>query len=120
MSLDALNAEGNLADVMFDYDQADLTGAARATLDRNSTWLRRWTSTRVSIEGHADSRGTVEYNLALGERRSATIRDYLVSLGIAASRIQVVSKGEEEPLCMDEAESCWSRNRRGHFIITAK
>lgn len=120
MSLEALNSQGNLADVIFDYDKADLTASARATLDKNSAWLRRWTSTRVSVEGHADSRGTVEYNLALAERRAAAIRDYLVSLGVAASRLQVVSKGEEEPLCTEEAESCWSRNRRGHFIITAK
>jgi peptidoglycan-associated lipoprotein len=120
LSLDALNAQGNLADVFFEFDQADLSASARAVLDKNSSWLRRWTSTRISVEGHVDSRGTVEYNLALGERRAATIRDYLASLGVAAARIQIVSKGEEAPMCMEDVESCWSRNRRGHFIITAK
>ena len=120
MSLEELNRQGNLEDVFFEYDRAELSDAARATLDENAAWMRRWTSTRVSIEGHADSRGTTEYNLALGERRARAVQDYLVSLGIAASRLTIVSKGEEEPLCMDEAESCWSRNRRGHFIITAK
>jgi peptidoglycan-associated lipoprotein len=120
MSLEELNRQGNLADVLFYYDEAALTDQARSTLDENAAWLRRWTSTRVTIEGHADSRGTTEYNLALGERRARAVQDYLASLGIAAARLTIVSKGEEEPLCMDEAESCWSRNRRGHFIITAK
>jgi peptidoglycan-associated lipoprotein len=120
MSLEALNQQGNLGDVFFEYDQADLSATARATLDTNATWLRRWTSTRISVEGHADSRGTNEYNLALGERRAAAIKDYLASLGIADARVAIVSKGEEEPVCPDDVESCWSRNRRGHFIITAK
>jgi peptidoglycan-associated lipoprotein len=120
MSLAELNRQGNLADVFFEYDKADLSAAARATLDKNAAYLRRWTSTRLSVEGHADSRGTNEYNLALGERRAAAVRDYLASLGISASRVAVVSKGEEEPQCTDEMESCWSRNRRGTFIFTAK
>jgi peptidoglycan-associated lipoprotein len=74
----------------------------------------------VSIEGHADSRGTNEYNLALGERRAAAVKDYLVSLGIAADRMLNVSKGEETPVCIDENETCWSQNRRGTFLFTAK
>jgi len=120
MSLEELNRQGNLANVYFHYDRAELTAQARATLDKNATWLRRWTSTRISIEGHADERGTTEYNLALGERRARAVQDYLVSLGIAAPRMTIVSKGEEEPVCMESAESCWSQNRRGMFIITAK
>ena len=72
------------------------------------------------IEGHADSRGTNEYNLALGERRASSAKDYLVSLGIAGSRISVVTKGEEQPFCTEETEACWAQNRRGHFIVTAK
>ena len=72
------------------------------------------------VEGHADSRGTAEYNLALGERRAAAVRDYLVNLGIGADRITVVSKGKEAPICTEETESCWAQNRRGHFVITAK
>jgi peptidoglycan-associated lipoprotein len=121
-SLDELNRSGALADVSFEYDQAALSDQARATLQRNAEWMntdfRR--TARVSIEGHADSRGTNEYNLALGERRAAAVRDYLVSLGVTADRVNIVSKGEEDPVCREEMESCWSRNRRGHFIITAK
>jgi peptidoglycan-associated lipoprotein len=119
-TLAALNAERPLADVFFAYDLADLTDATRATLQKNADWLRRWSATRVTIEGHADSRGTNEYNLALGERRAAAVRDYLISVGIAASRMSIASRGEEEPLCKEEVESCWSQNRRGHFVITAK
>jgi len=120
LSLDELNQQRPLGDVYFDYDQSTLTDTARATLQTDADWLRRWTSTRVTVEGHADSRGTNEYNLALGERRATSVRDYLTSLGIDAARVTIVSKGEEEPVCMVEAESCWSLNRRGHFIVTAK
>jgi peptidoglycan-associated lipoprotein len=74
----------------------------------------------VTIEGHADARGTNEYNLALGQRRAAAIRDYLVGVGVTADRMVVVSKGEEEPLCREDTEACHARNRRGHFIATAK
>jgi peptidoglycan-associated lipoprotein len=82
--------------------------------------MRRWPTTRVSIEGHADSRGTNEYNLALGERRATNVKNYLVGLGIAADRMVVLSKGEESPVCTEDNDGCWSRNRRGHFVITAK
>jgi len=115
-----LNAERPLADVFFEYDVAELTDASRATLQKNADYLKRWPSTRVQIEGHADSRGTNEYNMALGERRAAVVRDYLVSLGIPAARISIVSKGEEDPVCKDEGESCWSQNRRGHAVFTEK
>jgi peptidoglycan-associated lipoprotein len=119
-SLDELNNERPLDNVFFDYDSADLSEAARATLEKNSSWMKRWTSTRVTVEGHADARGTNEYNLALGERRASAVRDYLSGLGVAGDRVAIVSKGEEQPVCAEEAESCWSRNRRGHFIITGK
>ena len=82
--------------------------------------MKRWATTKVMVEGHADSRGTNEYNLALGERRSDAVRDYVVSLGLATDRVTIVSKGEEQPFCSDENEACWQQNRRGHFIITAK
>jgi peptidoglycan-associated lipoprotein len=119
-TLEQLNAEKPLADVFFGYDQTNLTDEARASLAKNMEWLKRWTSTKVMVEGHADSRGTNEYNLALGERRAAAVREYLVSLGLAADRITVVSKGEEQPFCSEENETCWQQNRVGHFIITAK
>jgi peptidoglycan-associated lipoprotein len=119
-TLEELNAEKPLADVLFGYDQTNLTDEARASLAKNMEWLKRWASTKVMVEGHADSRGTNEYNLALAERRAAAVREYLVSLGLAADRITMVSKGEEQPFCSQETESCWQQNRVGHFIITAK
>ena len=83
-------------------------------------WLRRWTSTKVLVEGHADARGTAEYNLALGERRATSVRDYLVSLGVPAARLTIVSKGEEDPVCREDEESCWSQNRRARSVIIEK
>lgn len=120
MSLEQLNAQQPLENVRFDYDRADLSDEARASLQKNATWMNRWTSTRVTVEGHADSRGTSEYNLALGERRAGTVRDYLISLGIDASRVNIVSLGEERPLCTEETDACWAQNRRGQFVITDK
>jgi len=119
-TLDQLNAEAPLADVMFDYDQFAIRDDQRAALQRNADYLRRWTSVRVSVEGHADLRGTTEYNLALGERRGNAVREYLTGLGIAADRFAVSSKGEETPLCTEDTEACHARNRRVHFVITAK
>jgi len=119
-SLDQLNEKGLLVDVYFAYDVADLSDQARDSLGKNADVMKKWPTTKVMVEGHADARGTSEYNMALGERRASAIRDYLVSLGIAAARVTIVSKGEEEPVCRDEAESCWSLNRRGRFFFTAK
>jgi peptidoglycan-associated lipoprotein len=106
--------------VYFDYDRAELTDAARATLQTSAELMKTWAgygTFQVTIEGHADNRGTNEYNLALGERRAASVRDYLVSLGVTGDRMSIVSKGEEQPVCMDETESCWQQNRRGVFIV---
>jgi peptidoglycan-associated lipoprotein len=119
-TLDQLNAEMPLGDVMFDYDMAAVKDDQRALLQKNADWMRRWTTTRVTIEGHADARGTNEYNLALGERRGNAVKAYLGSLGIAADRMTVISKGEEAPVCTEMTDACYARNRRGHFIITAK
>jgi peptidoglycan-associated lipoprotein len=119
-TLDELNAEQPLADAFFDFDQWHIRDDARADLQANAEWLRRWASTRVTIEGHCDPRGTSEYNLALGERRAHAVRSYLVALGIAPERLMTVSKGEETPFCTGETEDCWQQNRRGHFIITGK
>ena len=120
MSLDELNSSAPLAPVYFELDQSELLPAGQATLQRNAEWMQRWTSTTVLVEGHCDERGTNEYNLALGERRAASVRDYLVSLGVAAGRIQTTSRGEESPFCTASTEGCWSQNRRGHFNIIAK
>ena len=120
MSLSELNDQKPLDDVFFEFDKSDLSDAARASLQKDADWMKKWTSTRVTIEGHADSRGTNEYNLALGERRAGATRDYLVSLGIPTARLNTVSKGEEQPFCTEENETCWAQNRRGHFVVTAK
>ena len=119
-SLSDLNSERPLVDVFFDYDKSDIREDAKAPLQRAADYLKRWGSTRVSVEGHCDSRGTNEYNLALGERRAQAVKDYLASLGVPADRLQQVSKGEESPVCTEEEEACFSRNRRGGFIFTAK
>ena len=119
-TLDQLNAEKPLADAMFAYDSTELNDTARTALQKNMEWMKRWPTTKVMVEGHADNRGTNEYNLALGERRASAVRDYIVSLGLTADRITIVSKGEEQPFCSEETEACWQQNRRGHFLITAK
>jgi peptidoglycan-associated lipoprotein len=119
-SLAQLNSERPLADVFFDLDKSTIKDADRAALTTNANWLKRWTATRISIEGHCDERGTAEYNLSLGERRANAVKAYLVELGVPADRITVVSKGKEAPFCMEKNESCWQQNRRGHFVITAK
>jgi peptidoglycan-associated lipoprotein len=119
-TLDELTKSGVLKPVLFDYDSIMLTEAARAVLAKNVEYLKKRTSTKVMIEGHADSRGTNEYNLALGERRADAVRDYVVSLGIPADRVTIVSKGEEQPFCKEESEACWQQNRVGFFVFTAK
>jgi peptidoglycan-associated lipoprotein len=116
---DQLNKEQPLADVFFDLDQSTIKEDGRASLTANANWLKRWTGTRINIEGHCDERGTAEYNLGLGERRANSVKAYLVDLGVPADRITIVSKGKEAPFCTDKNESCWRQNRRGHFVITA-
>jgi peptidoglycan-associated lipoprotein len=119
-SIEDLNREHALADAFFALDSSQVNDEGRTVLQKDAEWMKRWTSTKVLVEGHGDSRGTAEYNLALGERRATAVRDYLVNLGIGADRIQIVSKGKEAPFCSEENDSCWQQNRRGHFVITAK
>ena len=119
-TLDQLNKERPLANVFFDLDSSSIRDDARGPLSTNADWLKRWTATRISIEGHCDERGSAEYNLSLGERRANAVKSYLVQLGVPGDRIVVVSKGKETPVCTDKNEACWQQNRRGHFIITAK
>jgi peptidoglycan-associated lipoprotein len=119
-SLDQLNKERPLGDTFFDLDQSTIREDARASLTTNANWLKRWTSTRITVEGHCDERGTAEYNLGLGERRANAVKAYLVELGVPGDRITVVSKGKEAPFCSEKNEACWQQNRRGHFIITAE
>ena len=115
-----LESRGLLADIHFDYDSAELRDADRQVLSTNAEFLKSHDYIKVTIEGHCDERGTVEYNLALGERRSRNAYDYLVSLGVAADRLKTVSYGKEIPLCQESGETCWARNRRAHFAITGK
>jgi peptidoglycan-associated lipoprotein len=119
-TVEELNAEKPLADAYFDLDSQAIRADARAALQKNADWMKRWGSTKVLVEGHADTRGTAEYNLALGERRATAVRDYLVNLGVAADRVTIVSKGKEAQVCSENTDSCWQQNRRGHFVITAK
>ena len=119
-SLEQLNSERPLTDVFFDYDESSIRADARGPLQANADWLKKWGSTLITIEGHCDSRGSSEYNLALGARRAEAVKQYLVNLGVPANRVTIVSKGKEQPFCSEEAESCWTQNRRGHFLVTAK
>ena len=119
-TLEQLNAERPLGDVFFDLDASTVRDDARAALQKNAEWMKRWASTRISVEGHCDERGSGEYNLALGDRRGNAVKAYLVSLGIGADRVAVVPKGKESPFCTESNEGCWQQNRRGHFVITAK
>ena len=119
-ALSLADVNKNLDDVYFDLDKSDLNDSAKAALQKDASYLNKWTSIKITVEGHADARGTNEYNLALGDRRASAVRDYLANLGVAAARINIVSKGKEEPVCSEMAEDCWSKNRRGHFVVTAK
>lgn len=107
---------GPLRDIFFNYDSFDLDEPSRQTLQENADWLKEHPEARVEIEGHCDNRGTVEYNLALGAKRAAAAKSYLVALGIGRDRLTTISYGEELPLCQEETESCWSQNRRAHFV----
>ena len=115
--MDQLNAEKPLADVLFDYDSSTLRDDGRAAASRNADYLKRWTSVRITVEGHADTRGTSEYNLALGERRSTAVRDYLTSRGIGADRLRTVSYGEERPKHDNAREETRRLNRRAALVV---
>lgn len=104
--------------IYFDLDRSDITDDSRAKLDAKVPVLTQNTAVRIRIAGHTDSRGSDEYNLALGQRRAAAAKRYLTDRGIDGSRIEIVSFGEERPTCTDESEGCWSRNRRDEFEIT--
>ncbi|PHP66141.1 peptidoglycan-associated lipoprotein [Zhengella mangrovi] len=103
--------------IFFDTDSSSIRADAQQTLSRQAQWLTRYGSYRITIEGHADERGTREYNLALGARRAAATRDYLVSQGVAASRIKTISYGKERPVAVCDDISCWSQNRRAVTVL---
>ena len=120
MSAEEIEKSGLLKEVYFDFDKADIREPDRATLAQNADALKRFDFLRITVEGHCDERGTVEYNLALGERRAKAAHDYLVSLGVPADRLKTVSYGKEVPVCTQSSEDCWQRNRRAHFTVTGK
>lgn len=115
-----LRRRGFSADIYFDYDESTLSDDTRDKLSRNADLLKGNPQFSVTLEGHADSRGTSEYNLALGERRSNAVKEYITSLGVGGDRLRTLSYGEERPVCTDESESCWSQNRRVHMVITGR
>jgi peptidoglycan-associated lipoprotein len=104
--------------VLFDTDQFELSGEAQTVLQKQAAWLAAHPSVTVSIEGNADERGTREYNLALGDRRANSIRNYLVALGVDGGRMSAISYGKERPECEESSDACWAQNRRGTTVIT--
>ena len=118
--IDTLNKNSPFQPVFFAYDQDDLDAAGQQALNHNAELMKKYTTWIITIEGHADERGTAEYNLALGERRALAARNYLVSLGIPADRLRTVSYGKEFPFEPGHDETSWSKNRRAHFVVTSK
>ena len=119
-SLDDLNRDSPLKPVFYDLDSSDVSAEGQQVLQANAAVLRKYPAWQVTIEGHCDERGTAEYNLALGERRALAAKTYLVSLGIAADKVRTVSYGKEFPFDAGHEDAAWSKNRRAHFVITAK
>ena len=119
-SLDDINKQSPLQPVFFELDSSEVSAEGQKTLATNAEVLKKYPSWVVSIEGHCDERGTAEYNLALGERRALAARTYLVSLGLDAGRLRTVSYGKEFPFDPNHSEDAWAKNRRAHFVVTAK
>ncbi len=104
--------------VFFGFDKSSLTADSRATLEKQAAWMKKYPSVGVSLEGHADERGTREYNLALGDRRANSAKDYLVALGISPNRVKTISYGKERPVALGHEESSWSQNRRAVMVVS--
>ncbi len=110
--------KGLFEDIYFDYDEYEIRAAAKAVLEKISTWMLTNRASKISIEGHCDERGTNEYNLALGDRRAKAARDVLIALGVPSGRIDMISYGEEKPVCSEKTDECYAKNRRAHFVIS--
>ena len=119
-SLDQINREKPLGTIYFDYDRAVIRDDARATMDMNASWLKRFRTIKILVEGHCDERGTEEYNLALGEKRAKSAQDYLLSLGIGSDRIRIISYGKSQPIDPGHSEGSWQMNRRAQFMVIEK
>jgi len=110
----------NIGDtVFFDTDQHTVRPDAQSVLQKQAAWLQKYPAVKLMVEGHADERGTREYNLALGDRRAYAVKEFLVSLGVDAARLQTKSYGKERPVCTESDDSCWQQNRRGYSVIAA-
>jgi len=109
-----------LVDIHFAFDRYDLSPVARENLGKNAEFILKFSEAEIQIEGHCDERGTNEYNLALGERRAMTARNYLISLGVPINRLSTISYGEELPIDPNHNEEAWTKNRRGHFVILSR
>lgn len=103
--------------VFFDLDKSDLSPEAQATAEALAVWMSSYPASTIGIEGHADERGTREYNLALGERRASSVQDYLVALGVSPNRLSTISYGKERPAVLGSNEGSWAQNRRGVFVV---
>ena len=106
-----------LSDIFFAYDQSFLSEEAQSILERNAGWLRSHSEPQILVEGHCDERGSVEYNLALGERRAQSVKDYLINMGIGKDRLYTISYGKERPFAFGHTEEAWAQNRRAHFLL---
>ena len=113
-------SNANVKDVYFDFDRDKIRKGDAAILDKNASWLKSNAQYALLIEGHCDERGTTEYNLALGDRRAKAAMSYLVARGVPASRIAMVTYGEDRPVCREHAEDCWAKNRRDHVLVKAQ
>ena len=118
--IDKINQNSPFQPVFFAYDMAEIDSAGQAALNGNAALLKKYPEWVITIEGHADERGTAEYNLALGERRAVAARAYLISLGIPADRLKTVSYGKEFPFDPAHTEAAYEKNRRAHFVVTSK
>lgn len=120
MSFDATGSDSGkiagLSSVNFDYDKSGLNGEARRKIQGNADWMKKNPAVKVQIEGHCDARGSIEYNIALGERRANAVKNYMVSLGIGADRLSTISYGKEKPLVQGDDDAAYAKNRRGNFV----
>ncbi|MGZ4886430.1 MAG: peptidoglycan-associated lipoprotein Pal [Candidatus Aminicenantales bacterium] len=119
-SLEQINKEKPLANVYFDYDKAMIREDAKPVLETNASWLNKFKTIKILIEGHCDERGTEEYNLALGEKRAKAALDYLTTLGLSSDRVRIISYGKSQPVDPGHNEAAWQKNRRDQFLVVEK
>lgn len=122
MSFDPAGSDSGKIDglvtVYFDYDKATLSSETKAQLAANAQWIKSNPKVKIQVEGHCDNRGTIEYNLALGERRAQSVKSYLQGLGVPADQLTIISYGEEKPMVSGDSDQAWSKNRRANFLPT--